>query len=72
MTQFIEVDYETLKQKRRLHVYGALVRACELHGTTAPSYKTFCNEVSRRPCTTSCSRERAAERRIRLIRPITS
>ena len=49
MTQFIEVDYETLKQKRRLHVYGALMRACESHGTTAPSYKTFCNEVSRRP-----------------------
>ncbi len=49
MTQFIEVDYETLKQKRRLHVYGALVRACESHGTPAPSYKTFCNEVSRRP-----------------------
>jgi transposase InsO family protein len=49
MTQFIEVDYETLKQKPRLHVYGALVRACESHGTPAPSYKTFCQEVSLRP-----------------------
>jgi putative transposase len=49
MAQFIEVDYETLKQKRRLHVYGALVRACESHGTPAPSYKTFCQAVSRRP-----------------------
>jgi transposase InsO family protein len=49
MTHFIETEYETLKQKRRLHVYGALVRACELHGTSAPSYKTFCQEVKRRP-----------------------
>lgn len=49
MAQFIEIDYETLKQKRRLHVYGALVRACESHGTAAPSYKTFCQEVRRRP-----------------------
>jgi putative transposase len=49
MAQFIEVDYESLKQKRRLHVYGALLRACESHGTPAPSYKTFCQEVSRRP-----------------------
>jgi len=49
MTQFIQNDYEGLKQKRRLHVYGALVRACESHGTPAPSYKTFCQEVNRRP-----------------------
>jgi transposase InsO family protein len=49
MTRFIEFDYETLKQKRRLHVYGALARACETHGTPTPSYKTFCQEVSRRP-----------------------
>ena len=49
MAQFIEADYEALKQKRRLHVYGALMRACESHGTTAPSYKTFCQEVNRRP-----------------------
>lgn len=49
MAQFIEVDYETLKQKRKLHVYGALARACESHGTPTPSYKTFCQEVNRRP-----------------------
>jgi transposase InsO family protein len=41
MMKIIETDYETLKQKRRFHVYGALVRACEAEGTVAPSYKTF-------------------------------
>jgi transposase InsO family protein len=46
MNQFIETDYKTLKQKRRLHVYGALARACESHGTPAPSYRTFCYAVS--------------------------
>jgi len=45
MTQFIETHYKTLTQKRRLHVYGALARACESHGTPAPSYKTFCYAV---------------------------
>ena len=45
MTQFIETHYKTLKQKRRLHVYGALARACESHGTPAPSYRTFCQAV---------------------------
>jgi transposase InsO family protein len=45
ITQFIETHYKTLKQKRRLHVYGALARACESHGTPAPSYKTFCFAV---------------------------
>ena len=49
MVQFIEGDFEAHKQKRRLHVYGALMRACESHGTPAPSYKTFCQEVNRRP-----------------------
>src|SRR5215469_8447591 len=49
MAQFIEADYEAHKQKRRVHVYGALMRACESHGTPAPSYKTFCQEVNRRP-----------------------
>jgi len=46
MNQFIETDYKTLKQKRRLHVYGVLARACESHGTPAPSYRTFCYAVS--------------------------
>ncbi len=45
MTQFIETHYQTLRQQRRLHVYGALARACDSHGTTAPSYRTFCDAV---------------------------
>jgi len=49
MTQFIGTQYETPKQKPRLHVYGALVRACESQGTPPPSYRTFCEEVKRRP-----------------------
>lgn len=49
MNQFIDTDYETLKQKPRLHVYGSLVRACESYGTPAPSYKTFCQAVNGRP-----------------------
>lgn len=46
---FIAHDYETLKQKHKLEVYGALVRACEQHGVTAPSYPTFARAVQRRP-----------------------
>src|SRR5712691_8350167 len=34
-------DYESLKQKRKFHVYGTLIRACESEGTVVPSYKTF-------------------------------
>jgi hypothetical protein len=49
MKRFIEADYETLKQKPRLHVYGSLVRACESSGTPAPSYKTFCQAIHERP-----------------------
>jgi transposase InsO family protein len=43
------MDYETLKQKRKFHVYAALLRAREAHGTQAPSYRTFSEEVNRRP-----------------------
>jgi putative transposase len=49
IAQFISADYETLKQKRKFHVYAALLRACETHGTPAPSYKTFAGEVNHRP-----------------------
>ncbi len=42
-------DYETLKQKRKFAVYGALARACEAEGFSAPSYKTFVRAVNRRP-----------------------
>lgn len=48
MSDIIGTDYETLKQKRKFHVYGALLRACESEGTVAPSYKTFSVAVDRR------------------------
>jgi putative transposase len=41
--------YETLKQKPKYEVYGALVRACEERGIIAPSYKTFAQAVNCRP-----------------------
>jgi len=49
MRDFINNQYENLRQKTRCHVYGALVRACEAQDTPAPSYKTFTLEIARRP-----------------------
>jgi transposase InsO family protein len=49
MGDFIENVYETVKQPSRVHVYGALVHACEAQGTPTPSYKTFTREIARRP-----------------------
>ena len=48
MSESIDRDYETPKQKRKFQIYGALVRACETEGTPAPSYKTFSEAVNRR------------------------
>ena len=49
LDEFIARDYETLKQKHKLEVYGALARACDEHGVLAPSYSTFARAVARRP-----------------------
>jgi putative transposase len=49
MAEFITNDYETLKQKPKCEVYGALVYACEERDIMAPSYKTFTQAVNRRP-----------------------
>lgn len=49
MTAFIANDYETLKQKTKTAVYGALVRKCEEQGVVAPSYKTFTQAIQNRP-----------------------
>ena len=46
MSESIDRDYQTPKQKRKFQVYGALVRACESEGTPAPSYKTFSEAVN--------------------------
>jgi putative transposase len=48
MSDIIGTDYETIKQKRKFHVYGALIRACDSEGIAAPSYKTFSAAINRR------------------------
>ena len=49
LEEFIANDYETLKQKPKCEVYGALLRACEERGIVAPSYKTFSQAANHRP-----------------------
>lgn len=49
MKAFIANDYETLKQKTKTAVYGALARKCEEQGIVAPSYKTFTQAIQNRP-----------------------
>ena len=49
MEQFLERDYETLKQKTRYASWAGLKLACEAQGIVAPSYKTFCVAVKNRP-----------------------
>lgn len=49
MDAFITNDYETLKQKPKYEVYGALMRACQEQEISAPSYKTFALAVKKRP-----------------------
>jgi putative transposase len=48
LTQFIEAEYETLKQQSRSAVYAKLLKAGEEQGIQMPSYKTFCEEVNKR------------------------
>jgi transposase InsO family protein len=49
MSEFINSDYETLKQKTRYASWITLKHACDAKGTLAPSYKTFCLAVRSRP-----------------------
>jgi putative transposase len=49
MSQFIEVNYETLKQKGKFAVYGQFLVECERQGIQPTSYKTFALEINRRP-----------------------
>jgi len=51
MKAFIANDYETLKQKTKVAVYGALIRKCEEQGIVTPSYKTFSQAIQKRPRT---------------------
>jgi transposase InsO family protein len=49
MAEFIEKDYETLKQKTKMASWLALRLACEKQGVVAPSYKTFSLAIRHRP-----------------------
>jgi putative transposase len=49
LDEFIQKDYETIKQKKVFEVYAAFTRACEEKGIVTASYKTFCQAVKRRP-----------------------
>jgi transposase InsO family protein len=48
LQEFIENDYETLKQKRKFEAYSSYLLECERRGCHAASYKTFCKAVKRR------------------------
>ena len=49
MEEFLEQDYETLKQKTRYASWAGLKLACKNQGVAVPSYKTFCVAVKNRP-----------------------
>ncbi len=49
LSQFVENDYETLKQKSLLASWAALKRKCDEYGVAAPSHVTFNAAVRSRP-----------------------
>ena len=49
MTDFIENDYETVKNKTASAVHGALAAACEELGVVTPSLKSFLLALKARP-----------------------
>ncbi len=49
MNEFIETQYETVKQKGKKTVYGSLARECEARGLKPPCYLTLCRAINQRP-----------------------
>jgi transposase InsO family protein len=49
LQEFIQQDYETLKQKTRYASWISLKLVCEERGILVPSYQTFCLAVRQRP-----------------------
>jgi transposase InsO family protein len=49
LVQFVENDYEDLRQKTKLASWAALKRKCDELGIVAPTYVTFCTAVRERP-----------------------
>jgi transposase InsO family protein len=45
IAEFIDNDYETLKQKRKYEVWSSLKNHCDKRAVIAPSYKTFAHAV---------------------------
>ena len=45
LTEFVDTDYENLKQKTMVASWAALKRKCEERGIVTPSYVTFCAAV---------------------------
>jgi hypothetical protein len=48
MSEFIDREYETLRQRTKYAAYALLLHHCQERGAIAPSYKTFNLEVRRR------------------------
>ncbi|GHO96287.1 transposase [Reticulibacter mediterranei] len=48
MIEHIKNDYETDRQKVRVHSWAQLAHACETEGIPTPTYKTFCKEIKKR------------------------
>ena len=49
LLQFVDEDYENLRQRTRIVSWAALKRTCDERGLVAPSYVTFCVAVRERP-----------------------
>ena len=49
LVQFVETDYEDLRQKTKVASWAALKRKCDELGIIAPTYATFCTAVRERP-----------------------
>src|SRR5208283_3080267 len=49
LVQFVETDYEDLRQKTKVASWAALKRKCDELGIIAPTYVTFCTAVRERP-----------------------
>jgi putative transposase len=48
MQKYIVNDYETDKQKSKVHSWGQMAKYCEKNGIHAPTYKTYCKEIAKR------------------------
>jgi NAD(P)H-dependent FMN reductase len=49
LVQFVENDYEDLRQKTKVASWAALKRKCDELAIIAPTYATFCTAVRERP-----------------------